>query len=265
MGLKKGCYTAAAVLVLFTGLSANAQHRYKVTIKNGGVMGVSPGAIYVVDGNEPLSAVGKSASAGFTQICQTGNTSLRLEELKANPLVRYSTSTSAPIAPGAETSFEIDLRDRQSLHFEAMYGRTKDLCAVIDIPAEQLRDLRANFSNVVIGRDKVLASGRFTDPIASADADSLCQSSSNAISCLRALSFDASGPIKFFVGYLPSLLTYLEEKYSAAEVQTLLVPTAGAVEFTVELVRAQIPRDNTLPIEVRSPNLRGGQNSNQQR
>jgi hypothetical protein len=41
--------------------------------------------------------------------------------------------------------------------------------------------------------------------------------------------------VRLFAGYFPSLITALEMKYGAADVQTLLFPTSGAIQLKLKL------------------------------
>jgi hypothetical protein len=223
-----------AVLIAFTALQAQAAVRYELTITNGSQMPVSPAAVYAVNGQKAAAVPGQTATGGFVQLCQTGNPANRVGELSNSKLATYLTQTTGPILPGESKSIEIEITNpsTQSIHFEAMYAKTKDLCAVGSIDGHTLVALQQHAVSEYVSKDDVLATGAFTDP---AVGHYPCQMSTNAVSCLRELSMPTQAKIHFFTGYLPSVVNLLESKFGAAETQSLLIPTSGAVQFSLVL------------------------------
>ncbi|MCB0361644.1 MAG: hypothetical protein KDD35_02935 [Bdellovibrionales bacterium] len=222
---------------------ALASTSYQLTITNGSKMPISPAAIYIVKGNSASAEVGVEASVGYIQLCQTGNPSTRLNELKANPLVQSTIQTAAPILPGKSITVEIEVKSPryQSIHFEAMYGKTKDICGVGSFNSHSLVALKQHLTSEVIQRDSTLVTGAFSEPDLKGGIDYFnsgpCSSAIDALACLREISEPASnkGVIRFFSGYLPSLLNALEAKYGSTDVQGLIIPSSGAIQLKLKL------------------------------
>lgn len=202
---------------------------FKVTISNGSAMGISPGVLYTTRNTDSDRAVGSIATDGFTQLCQNGNAEARGQELSKLKNVPTHLITEG-IAPGETKTFMIDvsLYRKDKLHFETMYGRSKDICGVFSVDH---RSLRAPLE----GRDDVVRTGRFSAPYLPQDTGDLCRDGS-ATACLRSLSSNLNPvrPVEFFRPYLPSVLGFLTERFGSEEVDTLLIPTGGAIRFTIQ-------------------------------
>jgi len=145
--------------------------------------------------------------------------------------------------PGQSETVTIDVPNprRQSIHFEAMYGNTKDTCATFTVAGARLAMLGDNDdASDIAGTDLARATGAFADPVVPAGATSgtLCGSATSAIDCLRTLAPSASGSpsIRAFPGYLPSLVSLLESIYGSADVETLIIPSGGAVSYRITAV-----------------------------
>ena len=101
------------IWVLITVLSlplyshAGGLTHLELTVINGGHMPISPAAIYVKSGASSSADVGLSPSAGFIQLCQTGNPSGRVPELKAEKQITFLTQTTAPILPGESRTIDV--------------------------------------------------------------------------------------------------------------------------------------------------------------
>lgn len=237
---KKILFTALAAILTSGVAHATNSTTYNVTITNGGNMPISPGVLYGSRQALPADQVGQTPTAGFVQLCETGNTEVKAAELRNDPHVRNVVQTSGPIFPGESRSFEIRLRSAETLHFATMYGKTKDLCGVLTVDRRSLRDVANRILPSALAKEQVVASGAFADPVIPAggfeEAESLCAQSTNGIQCLRALSSPAEDQkTRFFSGYLPSLVSFLEGQYGAMDVQTLIVPTSGAIQLQVQL------------------------------
>lgn len=226
--------TSMVLLMLVFGIHAQAAVKYKLTLTNGSAMPVSPAAVYVINGQNAAALPGQMATPGFVQLCQTGNPSGRIPELSGNSAVTFVAQTTSPIMPGESRTIEVDVHDpsNQSVHFEAMYGKTKDLCAAGGISGHSLLALKQHAVNGYVGKDDVLATGTFADPVVGHYS---CSMAMNAVGCLRELSAASSGTIHYFSSYLPSILSFLEGKFGATETQSLIVPSSGGVRFTLEL------------------------------
>lgn len=230
-------------LIVALSTHAHAAVRYELTITNGSQMPISPGAAYVKSGGESAAPIGSTATSGFVQLCQTGNVANRIVELKANSNVSFVAQTSGPILPGESRSVEIEVGNpqRQSIHFEGMYGKSKDACGVGTLGSQSLTSLLQHFTSEVVEKDNAVSTGAFLEPSLPSGTTSLdaavCASAANAVSCLRELASPSSGTghLHFFTGYLPSVVTALEAKYGAADVQTLLFPTSGAIQLKLKL------------------------------
>lgn len=220
-------------LLLSTVASATT---FKVTITNGSAMGLSPGVLYSTSSPESDREIGAVASEGFKGICNGGNATARSTELSQNQNVRANTVTEG-IAPGETKTFMVTLKSstRETLHFETMYGRSKDICGVFDVGPGKLRKLAMNRRLVLSDRDDLVRTGAYVSPSLPLDTGDICRDIS-ATACLRSLSPEAN-PVKgisFFRPYLPNVLSFLTERYGAEEVETLLIPTGGAIRFTIQ-------------------------------
>jgi hypothetical protein len=67
--------------------------------------------------------------------------------------------------------------------------------------------------------------------------EQICALATSAVDCLRILAAHPSGhkQIGYFPGYLPSTLNYLENRYGAMEIQTILLSPVGSVHYRLEL------------------------------
>ena len=232
---------ATITFLLAITLNANASTQFQLTITNGGAMPLSPALVYVRTGQTPAVQVGQEATAGFIRLCQTGNTMVRASEIKADTAASFLTETTGLIMPGETRTVDVEVKDirNQSLHFEAMYGKTKDVCAVGSFSSHNLIALRQHVTSDILANDRVLQTGFFTNPTLPEDrtTEATCANAASAIDCLRELSSPRTGKtfVRFFLGYLPSLTQFLEKKYGADDVQTLALPTSGAVQFHLTL------------------------------
>lgn len=234
-----------ALLSIGLSLPAVAQvsARYELTVTNGSQMPISPAVVYVKTGGESAAAVGTQPSRGFIQLCQTGNPAQRAVELRANSSVKFVNQTTAPVLPGESRVIEVSVADpkQQSLHIETMYGKSKDTCGVGSFNSHSLIALNQHVTTEVLQKDHVLVTGAFHEPVVPAGVNypdpSFCENAMDAISCVRELATtqSAMARIRFSSGYFPSLVTALEMKYGAADVQTLLFPTSGAIQLKLKL------------------------------
>jgi hypothetical protein len=234
----------ASCLAVSATAHAQAIEKYELTITNGSQMPLSPAVIYVKGDGLSAAPVGSVPSVGFTQLCQTGNRMTRINELKSNASVKFVAETTAPILPGESRSIEVQVMNprQQSIHFETMYGKTKDVCGVVSLNSHSLVALKHHVSSEIIQNDITVLTGAFMDPVVPPgmeypDVDELCPSAMNAVSCLRELALPNPGraSVRFFSGYLPSLITALEMKFGAADVRTLLFPESGAIQAKLKL------------------------------
>lgn len=199
-------------------------------------MPISPVLAYASTSHGANLNLGDKTTEGFVRICQTGDNSVREGELKSNMKTISVAKGAGLIFPGQTE--EIILRAPKnnigSINVETMYGKTKDVCGVINIDGQDLSKLHHNVVSSVSGSDSVVASGAFTDPSAE-NAAELCADAADGVSCLRKLSEQGNGIVRAFPGYLPSVLSFIEKEYGAKDAQTLLVPTSGAIRFTLSL------------------------------
>lgn len=237
--LKSMCF---AVVALTTAQSPAAT-QYIVTLTNGGAMPLSPAAIYVKNGQQGNAKIGQKPSVGFVQLCQTGNPSLRIQELGMDTDVKFVTQTMGLLMPGESRAVTIDVADplQQSIQIETMYGKTKDTCAVGSVNSHSLYALKQHVSSEFLSKDNVVQTGAFLNaalPMGHSYLDTnICNSSKDAVSCLRELALPNKGnnQIHFFSSYLPSLISLLEMKYGAQDVQTLIIPSSGALQIQTVL------------------------------
>lgn len=240
----KRIFKACSLLLLVSAGSAfAATQTYILTLTNGSQMPVSPVAVYVTHGQASKSEIASSTTNGFILLCQTGNPALRLQELEMEKDVTFKSQTMGLLFPGETKTIEVEVQDplHQSIHFEAMYGKTKDVCAVGTIGSHQLIALRQHVTSSYQTKDNVVQTGAFLDPSLPAGATYLdsnaCESETSAIGCLRKLALPnpESPKIRFFSSYLSSLQMFLETKYGAKETQSLIVPSSGAVAVQLSL------------------------------
>ncbi len=231
-----------ALSILLGNTESLASNTYILSITNGGVMPISPMAVYVKVGQNGVASVGQKPSAGVIQLCQSGNPAMLVQELKMDSRVKMVTQTTSPIFPGETRMIEVVVPSPrwQSIHFESMYGNTKDACASGFVGSHNLFALKRHIASEIIGKDNVIQTGAFLDPILPVDDHknpAVCSQAENSISCLRELALPNSGvaKIRFFNSYLPSLVSFLETKYSSADVLNLSLPTSGAIQFQLKL------------------------------
>ena len=234
-----------ATILLLTALGAQAQAatNYTLKITNGSAMPLSPPIAYVKNGQSPSAQVGDAPTAGFVKICQTGDNSLRAQELGMDPSVTFVTKLPGMLQPGESREVTVEVQDplTQSVQLETMYGKTKDLCALASAGSHSLYALQQHVTSEYLTKDNVVQTGAFTDPAVPMGRSYLdaivCADQANAVNCLRSLAQPSMGTqkIRFFAGYLPSLTMLLENKYGATETQSLIVPTSGAVQFQLKL------------------------------
>ncbi len=237
--------TFLAIICTFSALIAKAEApvTYELTIHNGSQMPISPGTLYVKDGSESAAPLGSEPTTGFIALCQTGNPTLRFQEVKSNASVKFAVQTMGPIAPGASLVIEVQATNpaAQSLHFEAMYGKTKDVCGIATIGGHSLFALKQHVSTEAIQKDSTVLTGSFKDPTLPQGMSylepSVCANAADAISCLRELATPnpTKAQIRFFAGYFPSLVSSLEQRYGSSDVQTLLFPSSGAIQLKLKL------------------------------
>lgn len=249
-GISKALKTASlSVSVLSTALlsapsasfAAAPSVTYVIKITNGSSMPVSPAALYVTDGGHSAAELGKLATAGFVKLCQMGDAASRIAELKMNASVNSTLQVGGPLLPGQSTSVEVTVNDpkAQSLHFEAMYGKSKDVCAVASVGSHTLVGLKSHVATNSIVHDRPVVTGYFSD--AKFDGGYLgtsqCKSAKDAVSCLREISTPATSPstIRAFNGYLSSVEMGLEEKFGADEALGIQIPPAGGIQIDVSL------------------------------
>lgn len=226
-----------------SALEATAPVTYVVTVTNGSRTPLSAGVAYVRNGQTAIATAGASSSPGLIQLCQMGMTSLRLQELKADASVRSAQIVNGHIEPNESTSFEITVDDpkTQSIQFETMYGKTKDVCATVSAGSHGLYALKNHVTTALTGKDSAIVTGAFTEPSLPSGQtyldDAACASSPDAISCLRELSRPMTGTarVRPFSPYFASLQMLLERKYGADQTAALLFADSGAVTFEIKL------------------------------
>lgn len=201
---------------------------YELTVTNGGPMPISGSVIYVLNGVEPLNAVGETPTPGFVALCEKGDAAARLTELRNDTRVASAQRFADHLAPGARATFLVSLDDpaTQTVHFETMYGKTQEVCGVI----------HANASLAHSGTDVVVESGAYAPiTVPAMGLKAACANAAGAVPCLRALAPRQGTPkVRAFAGYLPRVLSSLEEKYGADEVQSLLVPSGGFLHYSLK-------------------------------
>ncbi len=160
-----------------------------------------------------------------------------------NSDVTFKAQTMGPLLPGESRMVEVEVRDplQQSLQFEAMYGKTKDTCAVATIGSHRLYALKQHVTAAVLGKDNVVQTGAYLDPAIPMGQSYLdpqvCNGASDAVACLRSLALPNPKPakIRFSSGYLSSLSMLLETKYGPEEALGVMIPASGAVHFELKL------------------------------
>ncbi len=213
---------------------------YELTITNGSNMHLSPFAVYVRVGPQAATQIGQSATPGLIQLCQSGTPSLRESELKADNTVISTMTTSGLLNPGEKKVIEVEITDpmNQGVHFETMYGATKDACALGSFGPYQVEMLEDE-NDFIQGKDTAVTTGAFTIPalptLTPGQPVEACQGK-DAIGCVRALSVQRQDPgtVQFLTPYLPSLITYIEKEYGAREAIHLILPSGGAVNFSLK-------------------------------
>lgn len=231
--MKKMSFSILSLLLSSQTFSAV---KYDLTVYNGSGMPLSASAVYVRSGSGTDRTIGARPTDAFIGVCEKGNASARVTELRKDPRNSFVAQLPGPIMPGEMRTIKVtvDHPYAQELHFETMYAKTKETCGVIDVPSRQLTD--AYHSNrSVQGRDMVVVSGAYENPKLGTDPSAVC-AGKDAVTCLRLLSAPVRGEkqVRAFRPYLPSVLDFLEDQYGADEVDTLLIPTSGAIAFQLK-------------------------------
>lgn len=229
-----------AALLVFLGAEVSSASpygaKYVLKVTNGSAMPISPGVVYSVDGQSSTNEIGNEPTQGLIQLCQTGNPAGKISELKTDSKIKTIAQTAGPILPGQSVTVEVRLHNPrvESLHFVAMYGKSKELCAAVDIQSHALLAVYSGYGDAR-GNDKVISAGAFTEPVVDGNSTGACAAAKDAVSCLRTLSVDRTDKkqIHFFGGYLPSLINFLEEMYGAQEALSLFVPAGGGVSYSL--------------------------------
>lgn len=230
-------------LLVIAGSAYAQPAKYELTITNGSKMPLSPALVYSKDGTEAAAAIGSIPTAGFVQLCQTGQGQTRLNELRSNKSISFVAQSTGPIMPGETRMLEVEVNNpqTQSLHIETMYGKTKDVCGVGTFSSHNLFALQQHVTTQILVKDNTVLTDTFIDPALPRGKNYLdsnfCSSATNAVSCLRELAAPNTNgaKIRFFSGYIPSVIMALETKYGSEDVQTLLFPTSGAIELKLKL------------------------------
>lgn len=212
---------------------------YEFTITNASNMHLSPFAVYVKTGPMAATSVGQVATPGLIQLCQTGNPSTRESELQGDSAVVSVMTTTGLLDPGEQKVVTVEIADpmTQGVHFETMYGATKDACALGSFTPHQVQML-GDESDLIEGRDTAVVTGAFSIPALpdlTGQQVEACKGK-DATGCVRALSIlrQTPGTVQFLTPYLPSLLTYIEKEYGSQEAIHLILPSAGAVSFSLK-------------------------------
>ena len=70
---------------------------------------------------------------------------------------------------------------------------------------------------------------------------SKCSRTDKPIDCLRSMSIPLAGENAnlntYFSGYLPSVIDFIEKYYTAADANSLLIPSSGAVNYSIIKIR----------------------------
>jgi hypothetical protein len=239
--MKSLIFSITVLTTSLVGVAANAAPMFDLTVTNTSAMPISGGVVYISSNQGGASEVGQAPTAGFITLCQTGNSTSKFNELSGDKNIKYAAQTPGPILPGKSITIAVPMpaAKTESLHFEAMYGKSKEACASISLPANAFNVAKENGS--VIGRDEVVVAGAALAPevpmMNSADYQHICEKAAGAVDCLRILADGQYGDMQigYFPGYLPSVLNYLESLYGASDVKTLVIPSAGAVHYSLKM------------------------------
>lgn len=232
--------SALASIVILTATSASAATSYYITLTNGSAMPISPAVVYVAPPGTG-TRIGSFASNGLAALCETGNAQMRAAELQKQAGVTSVSTTSSPILPGETRTITVAVKDpqTQSIHIETMYGKSKDICGVAQVPSHTLVALEKHVTTSSLDHDFAMSTGRYGSPALDSDYLSTmsCSTSKSAVDCLRELSLP-NMPVKkvsIFAGYLPSVLKLIEEKFGAAETQSLLISSSSGISVETKL------------------------------
>ena len=227
-------------IILGTQLANAGSAVYQVRIVNGGAMPLSPGIVYSSTNGQEQDKIGDEPSPGLVQLCQMGNPSLKRDELQKSSAVYQIKEVPGPILPGQSQTIEIEVPSFTNLNFIAMYGKSKDVCGSLSIEAKDLLVLKKHIQNEAKGRENVIITGAFTVPSLPSggknEAMQICSNALSGVDCLRALSSPKEkGHIGKFLGYLPSLESFIESSYGTQDMSQLVISPSGAVEISAQL------------------------------
>jgi hypothetical protein len=243
MSLKQGL-RVVLMMALPIAAEATASTSYNLELVNAGAMPLSPAVVYISNSALPEESLGSPATPGLIALCQTGNAQARADELSQRKGIQVVQVVGGPILPGQRRSLEVSVKspNKQTVHIESMYGRSKDVCAVASINSHYLVALKKHLTLEVVDRDNVIQTGAFDDPKISHKSESevaleLCKDKSSAVACLRELSVPSMSPggVRVFNSYLPSVISFLESHYGASEVLGLGIPQSGGLQLRVTL------------------------------
>lgn len=226
----------ALIASLTTFSSAFAGVTYQLTVTNGSAMPLSPAVVYSTKGSATDRAIGATTPEGLVKLCRLGDAPSRDAELAPMRNVLTHQTTEGLIMPGETRTIMVKVKNpmKEAIHFETMYGKSADVCGTISVSGAQLAHLAYHPGQQLEGRDTVLRTGAYLPPALPADTAGLCEDD-NAVSCLRTLSAENTGVkyVQFFRPYLPRVLSFLDEKFGAVETDSLVIPTSGAISFTL--------------------------------
>jgi hypothetical protein len=173
-----------------------------------------------------------------------GNSDGRSRELRAQPQInKLVADVPGPTQSGQSRMLvvRVEIPKIESIHFETMYGKTKDVCGVASINSHTLVALAQKVTKEVIISDHPVLSGAFLEPKVPSDLNYLdpefCEEVPTAIDCLRQSALPNNGAklIRPFAAYLPSFLTGLEMKYGSEQVQSLVFPNSQGLQLKIRL------------------------------
>ena len=206
----------------------------ELEILNAGPMPISPAAVYSVSNSRinPV-AVGSLATPGLIPLCQMGNPDGLIAELQAIPGVTAVKLGAAPTLPGSRLTLQLDPRQLygKTLRVVAMYGKSRDVCANIEIRADDVKKVITGQLDEATGTDRAVTTGAFTP--ATVDPQLQCGNAASAVECLRNFSVARAQaePISYFPGYLPNVLSTVTDHFGAQEAQSLQIAPSGTVQY----------------------------------
>ena len=171
-----------------TQINYAAATMVELRITNGLQMPISGAVVYVTQNGSPQASIGNYATIQFIELCKTGNNAERAKELqRIMPNNKRIYLIPGPTLSGKSQTINIQIENAKTdnIHYEVMYGKTKDVCGIATVNSHSLVALTQKVTKEVLLSDYPVMTGSFMEPRVPSDISYLdpqfCQESKDAI------------------------------------------------------------------------------------